>query len=141
MKSSKLFFAASLALAALSIPSIRAQNPDKPAHEGRRGQVADRLSHLSKELSLTDAQKVQVKEIVTEQAAAMKALADDTSLSKQDRRTKLMGLMRSTNGKIRAVLTPEQQATFDKMSQEGRGRRGRGKAGGESHGSSSKSSE
>lgn len=130
MKSSKLLLAASLVLAALSVPSIHAQNSDRPAH-GRKGEhMVDRVKHLSQELSLTNAQQTKVKEIYIEQAKEMKAVTDDTSLSDQDRRTKRMELMRGVNGKIRDVLTPEQQAKFDKMQAAGpggQGKHGRGK--------------
>lgn len=130
MKSSKLLFAASFALVALSVPSIHAQNSDRPARGGRGEHMVDRVKHLSQELSLTDAQQTQVKAVYAEQAKEMKAVMDDTSLSDQDRRTKRMEIMRGVNGKIRDVLTPEQQAKFDKMQAAGpggQGKHGRGK--------------
>jgi len=130
MKSSKLLLAASFALVALSVPSIHAQNSDRPARGGRGEHMVDRVKHLSQELSLTDAQQTQVKAVYAEQAKEMKAVMDDTSLSDQDRRTKRMEIMRGVNGKIRDVLTPEQQAKFDKMQAAGpggQGKHGRGK--------------
>ena len=118
MKSLKMFYAAS-------------QAQDRPAREGKAGggNPADRIKQLTEQLSLTDAQQTKVKAILTEQGAARKALAGDTALSDQDRRAKGMELMRSTNAKIRAVLTPEQQTKFDKLSAGGPGG-GKGKGGG-----------
>ncbi|MBP7142944.1 MAG: hypothetical protein KBA71_13625 [Opitutaceae bacterium] len=130
MKSSKLFLAASLVLVALSVPSIHAQNSDRPARGGRGEHMVDRVKQLAHELSLTDEQQTQVKAVFAEQAKEMKAVMDDTSLSDQDRRSKRMELMRGVNGKIREVLTPEQQAKFDKMQAAGpggKGKHGRGK--------------
>lgn len=130
MKSLKMFYAASLLLAALLVPSIHVQAQDRPAREGKAGgNPADRLKQLTEQLSLTDAQQTKVKAIFTEQAAARKALAGDSALSDQDRRAKNMELMRSTNAKVRAVLTPEQQAKFDKIAAGGPGG-GKGKGGG-----------
>ncbi len=118
MKSLKMFYAASLLLAALLVPSIQAQAQDRPARDGkhRAGAAGDRIQHLTEQLSLTADQQAKVKAIYAEQATAMKELANDTSLSEQDRRSKRMELMRGANAKVRAVLTPEQQTKFDQMS-------------------------
>jgi protein CpxP len=130
MKSSKMLFAASLVLAALSVPSIHAQDSDRPARGGRGEHMVDRVKQLTHELSLTDAQQTQVKAVYAEQAKEMKAVMDDSSLSNEDRRTKRMEIMRGVHGKIRELLTPDQQAKFDKMQAAGpggQGKHGRGK--------------
>ncbi len=126
MKSLKMFYAASLLLAALLVPSLHAQAQNRPAREGKAGgSPGERFKNLSEQLSLTEAQQTKVRAVYTEQTAAMKALADDTALSDQDRRAKRMELQRSTNAKVRALLTPDQQAKFDKLVASGPG----GKAG------------
>ena len=69
------------------------------------------LFALSK-LDLTDQQKASVKAISEESQKAAKAIQDDSSLDKAARRTKLMELRKSTEDKVMAVLTPEQQQKF-----------------------------
>ena len=50
--------------------------------------------------------------ILKQSAESIKALRDDTALSREDRRSKLMALRKSTEQQIHALLTPEQQAEF-----------------------------
>lgn len=79
---------------------------------------------MTKNLGLTADQQQQVAAILKAQAEQGKALRDDTSLSKEQRREKMQAQGKATREKIRALLTPEQQAKLDAMPQ--RGRRGPG---------------
>lgn len=84
------------------------------------------LFALSK-LDLTDQQKASVKTIADETKAAAKAIQDDTSLDKDAKRAKMMDLRKSTETKVMAVLTPEQQQKLKdiiaKEKQMGKGKR------------------
>ena len=87
--------------------------------DGKRVQAAleQRIEQLDRRLQLTAAQKEQVKEIwARELAAARGAKGGDP----KDRRAALT----KTRDEIRAILTPEQKAKFDKMPAEGRGAKG-----------------
>ena len=61
--------------------------------------------------------------IIAKALTQMKALRADTSLSDDDRRAKMGALMKSQHDQIRAVLTPEQQTTFDTLPKPGERRK------------------
>lgn len=95
--------------------------PGGPGQHGHRGGMrGDHLKMLSEKLNLTDAQRTQVKAILSAAEPQMKALRDNESLSEEDRRTQFQAMRKSTHDQIRALLTPEQQATFDAMPPPGR---------------------
>jgi periplasmic protein CpxP/Spy len=48
----------------------------------------------------------------------MKAVREDSSLSQEQRRTKMNSIHESFHDQINAVLTPEQQAKFEQMRKE-----------------------
>ncbi len=72
--------------------------------EKTRAEVVDNvkaeLAKIAKELNLTTDQKAQFKTILTEQSEKIQAIREDS------------------RGKMRAVLTPDQQAKWDKMKSE-----------------------
>jgi Spy/CpxP family protein refolding chaperone len=84
--------------------------PDQPAHHGRREDMLARFNQMVKDLDLTADQQTKVQAILKQSAESIKALRDDTALSREDRRSKLMALRKSTEQQIHALLTPEQQA-------------------------------
>lgn len=63
-----------------------------------------RTEFLNTALSLTDAQRTQVQQITEANQAKWQALKDQ-----------MAALRKEEHDKIRAVLTPEQQTTFDQM--------------------------
>lgn len=106
-------------VAGVSSSVLLAQPPEGPPGE-RRGPgmqmtAADRLKMLSDQLGITEEQKTQIKPILEEELAAMKALYDDKSLDRDARREKAKALRDSFAGKIEALLTPEQKAKFEKI--------------------------
>ena len=94
-----------------------AKKPDAPRRE-RGAQAGDRLERMAKELSLSEEQKGELKTIFEQQAAKTKALRDDTSLSQEQRREKARGIREEFAGKIKAVLTKEQNEKWQKQQQE-----------------------
>jgi len=70
---------------------------------------------MAKHLDLTDAQKQSILAIFQSEMTAGKALWEDKSLSKEDRRTKMQALRKDGREKIAAILTPEQKAKFEKL--------------------------
>lgn len=122
----------SLALAALSlaamftVPAIAAE-PQSPPAAGAKGQKMDRLKMMKEELGLTDAQVEKLRPIMREQTQAMAAVRNDTSLDQQAQRAKMREINQTYQPKVRAVLTPEQQAKFDAMRPAGPGGKGEGK--------------
>ena len=110
-----------LTLTALAAaPLVRAEDAPAtpttpPAGEHGRGERGGRMKMLAEKLQLTDAQKAQVKTIMSSVEEQAKALRDDETLAKEDKRAKMMEIRKSTHDQIRALLTPDQQKTFDAM--------------------------
>lgn len=84
---------------------------------------ARRAAMMQRHLDLTAGQTAQVQQIFTEEQAKMESLRTDTTLAPADRRTQMMGLHQGVQTRIRAVLTPDQQAKFDAMQARMRERR------------------
>ena len=89
-------------------------------HMGRMGgpiSAQQHLDHLSQMLSLTDDQKAKIKPILEDINTQSESLRKDTSLSPQDRHTKMRDLHEKSMTQIRGLLTPDQQAKLDSMKQ------------------------
>jgi Spy/CpxP family protein refolding chaperone len=84
---------------------------------GRRSMesVDDQIKHLSKKLNLTDDQQAKLKPVFEDQRKQMAAIHNDSSLSREDRFSKMQALRQSSDGQIKSLLNEEQQKSFDKM--------------------------
>jgi Spy/CpxP family protein refolding chaperone len=91
-----------------------AAKPDAPRRE-RREQARDRIEQMAKELNLSDDQKTKLKPVFQHEAEKMKALRDDTSLSREQRREKLKAIRDDFVGKVKEVLTKEQFEKWEKL--------------------------
>jgi Spy/CpxP family protein refolding chaperone len=97
----------------------------------RGGGGARQVEMLTKRLNLTTDQQTQVKAIDEDTAKQMTAVRNDTSLSQDDKRAKMMEVRKGSQDKIRAVLTDEQKTKYDALLAEMRDRmRERGQGGG-----------
>lgn len=110
-----------------SIPALRAEDEKAPAapapeqkadapkaeHKGPRGggrmDPDQMVAHLDEALSLTADQKAKIKDIY------VKAREEIQATAPEERREKMMEVMKSTHDQVRAALTPEQQTKFDAM--------------------------
>jgi periplasmic protein CpxP/Spy len=101
-------------------PSQESQAPTPDKHAGmHHEESADtHLQMLSEKLNLTDDQKAKVKPVLQDQMQQMKAVREDSSLSEEQKRTKMKSIHESMHEQINAVLTPEQQVKFKQMKQE-----------------------
>ena len=70
---------------------------------------------LNKQLKLTSDQQPKVLEILKSEQSQMEKLRSDSSLSQDDRRSKMMDIHKSSNNQIRALLDPDQQKKWDAM--------------------------
>jgi protein CpxP len=137
MTKARTAFAVAILLAVALPLTMAAQTEAPPAqpqgqmgehhdHMGRMGgppSPQQHLDHLSQMLSLTDDQKTKIKPILETESTQVKSLFQDTSMSPQDRHTKMRGIHDTTMGQIRPLLTSDQQAKLDSMKQhEGMGR-------------------
>ena len=90
--------------------------PPNGQMQGHRGMDPERrVEMLQRRLDLNDSQTAQVRQIFTESHAQMMTLRSNASLAPEDRQAQMMTLHQGEQAKIRAVLTPDQQAKFDAM--------------------------
>ncbi len=90
-----------------------------------RAMMKHRMEFLTEKLNLTADQQTKIKAIWKQSAEQGKAMRDDPAnkdLSREERRAKREAMMKANHDQVRAVLTPEQQAIFDKLPAEGPGR-------------------
>ncbi len=93
--------------------------------------VDDQIKHLSKKLNLTDDQQAKLKPILEDQRKQIEQIHGDSSLSREDRFSKMQALRQSSDTQIKSVLTEEQQKSFDKMRAEQQDRMKQWRRGGE----------
>jgi periplasmic protein CpxP/Spy len=72
------------------------------------------LESMRQSLNLTDEQAKKLEPALKEQQDKLNALRRDTSLSRKDKAAKIKELQQGTDAKIRAQLTPEQAAKWQK---------------------------
>ena len=106
---------AALCVGMTTVAAAQSTEPQQGQGEGRRGGMG---GWPLKDITLTDAQKAQVKTIrdkyvpqqmeLRKQAQAVGGAPDEAT------RTKMMDLQTKQAAEIRAVLTADQQAQFDK---------------------------
>ena len=106
-------------------PALRAADTNTPPSTppaGQRppGMRGPTLDQIAQQLDLTDDQKAKVKPILEARDQKMRDLRGDTSLSPEDRRTKMQAIREETTAQLKAVLTPEQFDKWQKTAQRGR---------------------
>jgi protein CpxP len=97
----------------------------RPGKRSPEEMMNRRMDMLSKKLNLSDDQKAKVKPLLENELKQVQELRQDTSLSRQQKRTKFMDLRASTNSQIRALLNADQQKKFDEMQEQMKQRRGK----------------
>jgi Spy/CpxP family protein refolding chaperone len=90
------------------------------ARHRMREHAGDRLEMLTKELNLTDAQTVAIKPIFATEANDIKAVRQDNSLSKEQKKRRMLDVCKAANEKINTTLTPEQQAKWAELKEHAR---------------------
>jgi periplasmic protein CpxP/Spy len=91
------------------------QGQGGPRHGGPGGMRGNQVEFLTKQLNLTPDQVTQVKAIDEDAWKQMKTLHEDTSIAQDDKRTKMMDIRKSSQDKIRGLLTADQQTKFDAL--------------------------
>ena len=113
----RLPFIVTIATASLLVTSTivfaEDEKPEAPASGARA--PGERLKALTEKLGLTEEQQGKIKDIFAKNMPNAKALREDTALSQEDRRAKMMELRKAEAEEIRAVLTPEQQEKMKEM--------------------------
>jgi len=105
-----------------AFPVLHAQDAatsPAPPHHGEKGDRGEGpFEKLFKSLDLTEDQKTKIKPVLEERREKMKALRADTTISDEQKHEKAKEIMQSSNGQIKAILTPDQQAKFEKFIEE-----------------------
>ena len=96
-------------------------------------QRADRMARM---LNLSDDQKSKLVGILQDEQKQVSDLRGNTSLTPQDRRSKMQETLEGTNSQIRALLNSDQQQKYDQMMQRMRDRRERNRGGSQGQGQS-----
>jgi Spy/CpxP family protein refolding chaperone len=74
--------------------------------------VEVQLERLTRELTLTDAEKPLVKAVLEDQNKQMEGLS---GLSPEDRRTKMQAIREEVSTKMKGILTPEQYTKYQAL--------------------------
>lgn len=110
MKLIALTAAGVLALGGIS--AVQAHGPGDHNGRGHRKMMfkmdGERLEKLTRTLDLTEAQQAQIKPVIEQAKPQIEAIHREAM-------EKAKTVMENTHSQIRALLTPEQQAKFDKM--------------------------
>ena len=105
-----------LALAVATLPALRAEDTPSEKPEHRRGRdPGAMMEHATKELGLTADQEAKWKAINQQEKTALKALREDSSVAKEDKRAKAHEINKGFASQRRALLTAEQAKKFDEM--------------------------
>jgi protein CpxP len=88
-----------------------------PPEHGRGGHFdpEKRTEMLTKQLKLTSDQQPKVLDILKTTQSQMQSLRSDSSVSQDDRHSKMMEIHKTSNDQIRALLDPTQQKKWDTM--------------------------
>ena len=86
----------------------------------------ERAERMSRMLNLNEEQKTKLTGILEQQQKQMQDIRNDSSLSEQDKRSKMQEAHQWTTAQIRGILNPEQLQKLDKMEERMKERREKG---------------
>ena len=111
--------AMALALGGVSMWAQMEQGPPPGAQSGAMGHGPmtpdQRLEMMTKQLNLTADQQAKIKPLLESESQQMQTLRADTSLSREDRMSKMTQIRQGTNDQIKSSLNPDQQQKFEQM--------------------------
>ena len=125
-----LLILAAASLISIAAPFATAQNnPSQSQLNDQQSQTAqdngrrhhgppdpvERTRELTKHLRLNSDQQTKVQDALVSQRSQMVSLHQDSSLSEQDRRSRMMEIRKSTDEQIRGLLDSNQQKKWDAM--------------------------
>jgi len=74
-----------------------------------------RVQMMTQQLNLTNDQQQNIKLILEDESQQMESLRSDSSLSQQDRMSKMKEIRQSTSSQIKPLLTSDQQTKWQQM--------------------------
>ena len=101
----------------LTLSVAQAQDQQAPPAGRRGGQMgAERqITQMRQQLNLTDDQVSQIRPILADSQKQMMALRSDTTMSQDDRRSKMMSIRQDSVARVKEVLTDAQKAQYGQM--------------------------
>jgi Spy/CpxP family protein refolding chaperone len=111
-----LIFAFTLVVTGLRI--LAQESSSMAADPETRAKVQQRLQHLSSELNLSEDQKSKIQPILQSEAQQFKSVRDDSSLSPDQKQTKMQEIRDNCKSQIAPILTPDQQKKLATMKAE-----------------------
>ena len=97
---------------------------------GMRRSPEEQAKNLQTQLKLTDDQTTKITAIYKDQATKRDSIRTAANGDRDAMRSAMMPLMKSTNDKVKAILTPEQATAYDKIMQDRMDRMRNGGGGG-----------
>jgi Spy/CpxP family protein refolding chaperone len=94
---------------AASTSTMAAHQPADPQQQ---------VARLSRKLQLTPAQAAKIEPILQSRQQQMQQLRADTSMTPNDRRTKMRSIMQDANTQLQSVLTDSQKQQYQQMMQQ-----------------------
>jgi Spy/CpxP family protein refolding chaperone len=122
----------SFIIAGLCAASVALAEPQQQSGPHEKG-PGHRMEMLSKRLNLTADQQAKLAPIFTERRAQVRAILQDSSLSREDRMAKMQTIRKDSNAKIEALLTDEQKQNYEQLQQQMRQRAHQRREGGASN--------
>ncbi|HWF06404.1 MAG TPA: hypothetical protein VHA06_22130 [Candidatus Angelobacter sp.] len=89
--------------------------PNAGQRRGRMGAGGQRMGMLAQKLNLTDAQKEQFQQIGKDMRRQGMAIRQDSSLTADQKKEKMLALRKTAHQQMFAVLTPEQKEQLKQM--------------------------
>lgn len=109
-----------IGLAFVAMPSLAQEGGSGEAGGHRHGRMMspeERTGHLTQALNLSDDQKGKVLSIFQDEQKQMEAVRSDSSLSREDRWSKMREIHQNTTAQIKGTLNPDQAKKFDEIEQ------------------------
>jgi len=97
---------------------------------GMRRSPEEQAKNLQTQLKLTDDQTTKITAIYKDQSTKRDSIRTAANGDRDAMRSAMMPLMKSTNDKVKAILTPEQATAYDKIMQDRMDRMRNGGGGG-----------
>jgi hypothetical protein len=93
----------------------QSQPSQEEGHRHHGPDPAQRTQELTRHLKLTSDQQTKVKDALQSEHSQMESLHQDSSLSREDRRAKMMDVRKGTDAQIRELLDSTQQKKWDEI--------------------------
>ena len=112
-----MFSATALYAQADSTASQSGTPPQGQGHGRGPGMSPEqRLQRMTKQLNLSEDQQEKMKPILQDEAQQMQSVRQDSSLSPQDRQSKMQQIRDNSMTQMKSILDPDQQKKLEEMS-------------------------